>query len=470
MDRLVKADVKEVEIAYERSQNGSATFRITNLMHTMSVAISLSITNPSVFSFSQPFSTIPPLSSSSYTVVLSDQPPLSASADAITVKSSMLPTGKAHQDELRRLFSRPGPHVFRDATIPVYLVGPQVAEYIISNHTKIPDVSCFFNRAICGCTGTQITGLLRSAVLSGDLNLVTNLIDHGGDVNCKDSDGRSLISLAVQAGHIVAVQVLIASGCVIDGSIDKLLHYAAAINRVDLMEVLCASFEDIDVNSVDSRGRTPIHVAASRGHVEVARFCVSAGGKTEVLDCDGSSSLHLAAEKGHLEITEYLLDCSYCYIKHVVNREGKTPFSIAVDNGHSHLYDLLHIGDALQRAARLNDVNGVKSCLAEGAKVNSSDQNGWTPLHRAAFKGKLETAQVLLDHGAQVDAIDDAGYTPLHCAVEAGHMQVALLLISHGASAEVRSLDGAAPLNIIPSLVKPLCQDETKSETEVSVR
>ncbi|KAJ6732960.1 hypothetical protein OIU74_004832 [Salix koriyanagi] len=121
MDRLVKADVKEVEIAYERSQNGSATFRITNLMHTMSVAISLSITNPSVFSFSQPFSTIPPLSSSSYTVVLSDQPPLSASADAITVKSSMLPTGKAHQDELRRLFSRPGPHVFRDATIPVYL-------------------------------------------------------------------------------------------------------------------------------------------------------------------------------------------------------------------------------------------------------------------------------------------------------------------------------------------------------------
>ncbi|KAJ6680250.1 hypothetical protein OIU79_019871 [Salix purpurea] len=440
MDRLVKADVKEVEIAYERSQNGSATFRITNLMHTMSVAISLSITNPSVFSFSQPFSTIPPLSSSSYTVVLSDQPPLSASADAITVKSSMLPTGKAHQDELRRLFSRPGPHVFRDATIPVYLVGPQFAEYIISNHTKIPDVSCFFNRAICGCTGTQITGLLRSAVLSGDQNLVTNLIDHGGDVNCKDSDGRSLISLAVQAGHIVAVQVLIASGCVIDGSIDKVLHYAAAINRVDLMEVLCASFEDIDVNSVDSCGRTPIHVAASRGHVEVARFCVSAGGKTEVLDCDGSSSLHLAAEKGHLEITEYLLDCSYCYIKHVVNREGKTPFSIAVDNGHSHLYDLLHIGDALQRAAR------------------------------AAFKGKIEAAQVLLDHGAQVDAIDDAGYTPLHCAVEAGHMQVALLLIAHGARAEARSLDGAVPLNIIPSLVKPLCQDETKSETEVSAR
>lgn len=477
MDRLVRADVKEVEIAYKGSQNCSTTFRLTNLMHTMSVAISLSTTNPSAFSFAQPFSIIPPLSSSSYTIVLSqssEQPPLSTPPDAISVKSSMLPTGKAHQDELRRLFSKPGPHIFRDATIPVYLVGPQVAEYIISNHTQITDVSGYFNRAICRCTGSQITGLLKSAVPSGNLNLVTSLIDHGGNVNCKDSEGRSLISLAVQAGQIDVVKVLIASGCVIDGSIDKVLHYAAAINRVDLMDVLCDSFENIEVNSADLRGRTPIHVAASRGHVEVIRFCVSAGGKTGVLDHDASSPLHLAAQKGHLETTEYLLDCSDYSVKHAVNKEGKTAFSIAVDNGHSHLYDLLHMGDVFHRAARVDDVNGIKSCLAEGAEVNRSDQNGWTPLHRAAFKGRIESVKVLLNHGAQVNAVDNAGYTPLHCAVEAGHVQVARLLIAHGASANVKSLKGIVPLNMDcfknhPSLVKPLCQEEKKSETEVSV-
>ncbi|CAK7348219.1 unnamed protein product [Dovyalis caffra] len=413
--------------------------------------------------------------------------PTSASRRAARVKLKQLifrqssyrmedaaPHCKAPQDELHRLFSRPGPHVFRDATLPIYLVGPQVAEYIISNHTQIPDVSGCFNRAICGCTGSQITGLLKSAVPSGDLKMITSLIDHGGDVNCKDSDGRSLISLAVRAGQLDVVKVLIASGCVIDSSIDNVLHYAAAVNRVDLLEILCASLKNIDVNSFDLCGRTPIHVAASRGHVEVIRFCVSAGGKTEALDCDGSSSLHLAAEKGHLETIEYLLDCSDFYVKHAVNKEGKTAFSVAVDNGHSHLYDLLHMGDVLQRAAKLDDVNGIKSCLAEGAKVNRSDQNGWTPLHRAAFKGRIESVEVLLNHGAQVEAVDNSGYTPLQCALDAGHMQVALLLIAHGARAKVKSLKGVVPLNMDGfknhhSLVMPSCQEDKKSENEVSV-
>ncbi|KAF2298614.1 hypothetical protein GH714_024322 [Hevea brasiliensis] len=300
----------------------------------------------------------------------------------------MLPTGKAHVEDLRRLFSRPGPHIFKDATIPISFVGPQVAEYLISNHAQIPDVSSHFNRAISGCSGSQITALLESAVISGDANLVAQLIDAGGDVNCKDSEGRSMITQAVKVGNTDVVKVLIASGCLIDELIDKVLYEAAAINRVDLIEVLCRNFKDIDVNSIDLHGRTPIHVAASCGHVEVIRFCASIGGRGDVVDCNGCTPLHLAAEKGHLEAVECLLECSG-YIKYAVNKEGKTAFGVAVENGNSHLYGLLQLGDMLHRAARLGDVNGIRSCLAEGANVNDRDENGWTPLHRAAFKGGL---------------------------------------------------------------------------------
>ncbi|XP_031250855.1 poly [ADP-ribose] polymerase tankyrase-2-like [Pistacia vera] len=475
MDRLVKADVKEVEIAFKKGQKCNTSFRLTNLMHTMSVAVSLTTTNPSLFSFNQLYSIIPPLSSSSYTLILSqpsDQPALSFPPHAITVKSSMLPTGKAHQDDLRRLFSKPGPHVFKDATIPISFVGPHVIEFLISQHTQIPELNSIFNKAVSACTGYQLSVLLKSAVVSGNENLVTNLIDNGADVNYKDSDGRSMISLAVKRGHSDVVKLLIASGCKASDSIVHVLHDAAAMNRVDLMEVLISAFGNtIDVNSVDSSGRTPIHIAASKGHAQVIQFCASlAEAQTVVFDKTGSTPLHLAAENGRLEAVKCLLDCSE-YVKYILNKEGKTAFTVAVENGHTHLYDLLQLGDVLQRAARVEDIHGLKSCLAEGAKVNGRDQNGWTPLHRAAFKGKIESVKLLLNHGANVDLVDDAGYTPLLCAVMAGHVQVALLLIAHGARANVKSLKRLVPLNLdcfknhasLTLLAQPLCHEQERT-------
>lgn len=266
-------------------------------------------------------------------------------------------------------------------------------------------------------------------------------------MNESGSDGRSLMSLAVSYGHLDVVRVLIASGCEIDDSVDRFLHHAAALNRVDLMEVLCGGLAGMDVNSVNSVGRTPVHISAIHGHVDALRFCVSVGGDPDRADFEGWTPLHCAAAEGRLESVEFLLECS-SYAKYAITREGKTAFSVAIDNGHCHLLDLLRLGDVLHRAARLDDVHGMKSCLAQGAKVNGRDQNGWTPLHRAAFKGRLESVKLLLSHGAQVDLVDDDGYTPLQCSVEAGHMKVALYLIAHGAPVNLKSLKGVCPLDM----------------------
>ncbi|KAF5732726.1 hypothetical protein HS088_TW17G00256 [Tripterygium wilfordii] len=307
MDRLVKPDVKEVELTFRRGQKSTVTFRLTNLMHTMSVGVSLTTSNPSFFSFNQPYSIIQPLSTSSYTLLLSkpsDKPPIRTTADVINVRSSMLPTGKANQDDLRRLFAKPGSHVFRDATIPITFVGPHVVDYLIFNNTQVPELNSLFSKAISGCTESELTNSLRSAVASANEKLVAVLIENGGDVNSKDLDGRSMISLAVRAESIDVVRVLVASGCIIDETIDRVLQEVAAMNRVDLMEVLITNYKNIDANSVDWHGRTPIHVAAGSGHVEMIRYCVSIGGNTDLSDCDGWTALHFAAEKGHLEATE----------------------------------------------------------------------------------------------------------------------------------------------------------------------
>ena len=96
------------------------------------------------------------------------------------------------------------------------------------------------------------------------------------------------------------------------------------------------------------------------------------GVNVDAVFCDGCTAFHLATEKGHLEVVECLLDCS-SYIKYVVNKEGKTAFGVAVDNGNSHLYGLLQLGDVLHRAAGLDDVNGIKNYISEGVNMNDRD-------------------------------------------------------------------------------------------------
>ena len=53
--------------------------------------------------------------------------------------------------------------------------------------------------------------------------------------------------------------------------------------------------------------------------------------------------------------------------------------------------------------------NGPKSLFQD---VNALDKNGWTPVHCAAFHGRLGCLQLLLRWGAGVDETDSNGNTP----------------------------------------------------------
>ncbi|XP_047336713.1 protein VAPYRIN-LIKE-like [Impatiens glandulifera] len=442
MDRLVKPDVKEITLNFTRGRRTSATFRLTNLMHTMSVAISLSTTNPS-FSFTHhSCSLIPPLSTAPFTLQisqLSDEPPLSTPPDSVFVRSAMLPTGKATQEDLRRLFSKPGPHVFKDATISISLVGPHVVESLLSPPYKTLEIAFLLSKAISGCDGSDLSSLLQSAARKGNSTFVSALIDAGADVNRRDSDGQSAMSLAVQSGKIDCVKILIDSGnYVIDHSSDRFLHDAAVnSDRVDLIELLLSRFPDTDLNSVDSKGRTPLHAAAIHGRVDIIKTLISHGADTDAMDGKGWTPLHCTAAEGHTEAAKILINNSWIS-KHAITSDGKTAFALAIESGHITLYNTLHLGDELQRAARLEDIHSMKSCLVEGVDVNGRDQNGWTALHRAAFKGRMESVKLLIEHGAEVNAVDDGGRTALELAMETGHVQIAMRLMDYGARANMK--------------------------------
>lgn len=44
--------------------------------------------------------------------------------------------------------------------------------------------------------------------------------------------------------------------------------------------------------------------------------------------------------------------------------------------------------------------------------VNVTDKNGWSPVHCAAYHGRLGCLQLLVKWGAEVDNTDHSGNTP----------------------------------------------------------
>ncbi|MCA2992468.1 ankyrin repeat domain-containing protein [Gemmatimonas sp.] len=103
------------------------------------------------------------------------------------------------------------------------------------------------------------------------------------------------------------------------------------------------------------------------------------------------------------------------------------------------------LADAVMRG----DTARVRALLKQGVDVNAAQPDGMSPLHWAAQRGDLSSAQVLVYAGARVDALTRNGnYTPLHIAAREGRAAVVKLLLASGADPlAVTSTGGATALH-----------------------
>ncbi|XP_042351012.1 ankyrin repeat and SOCS box protein 11 [Plectropomus leopardus] len=84
-----------------------------------------------------------------------------------------------------------------------------------------------------------------------------------------------------------------------------------------------------------------------------------------------------------------------------------------------------------------------------GLACNSLMADFWsdrTPLHEAAYQGRLLTLRGLIAQGFHVDTLSMDRVSPLHEACLGGHYACAKFLIDNGANVEAVSTDGATPL------------------------
>ncbi len=82
----------------------------------------------------------------------------------------------------------------------------------------------------------------------------------------------------------------------------------------------------------------------------------------------------------------------------------------------------------LHLVTRIGNLEEIEMLVASGARVNASGDMGFTPLHYAAMRGRLDVAEKLIELGADPSTRNEWGDTSADTAANGGHKKLATLL------------------------------------------
>ncbi|XP_024014683.1 potassium channel GORK isoform X2 [Eutrema salsugineum] len=179
-----------------------------------------------------------------------------------------------------------------------------------------------------------------------------------------------------------------------------------------------------------------VNSAAFQGDIYQLKNLIQAGADPNKTDYDGRSPLHLAASRGYEDITSYLIqEGVHINLK---DKFGNTPLLEAVKTGQDRVisvlvkegasFDLEDSGNFLCTAVVKSDSDFVKRLLSSGMDPNTKDYDHRTPLHVAASEGLYLMAKMLVEAGASVVAKDRWGNSPLDEARMCGNKKLIKLI------------------------------------------
>lgn len=154
----------------------------------------------------------------------------------------------------------------------------------------------------------------------------------------------------------------------------NLLTVASTGNAAFLDELLKAR---LDPDIGDSKGRTPLHIAASKGHEECVLVLLKHASNVHLRDMNGNTALWEAISSKHHSIFRILYHCT------------------AISDPYT-------AGDLLCTAAKRKDMSVMEELVKYGLNVDSKDRHGRTAIEIAMAENNVEMVNILVMNGSDV--------------------------------------------------------------------
>lgn len=154
----------------------------------------------------------------------------------------------------------------------------------------------------------------------------------------------------------------------------NLLTVASTGNAAFLDELLKAR---LDPDIGDSKGRTPLHIAASKGHEECVLVLLKHASNVHLRDMNGNTALWEAISSKHHSIFRILYHCT------------------AISDPYT-------AGDLLCTVAKRNDMSVMEELVKYGLNVDSKDRHGRTAIEIAMAENNVEMVNFLVMNGSDV--------------------------------------------------------------------
>lgn len=250
--------------------------------------------------------------------------------------------------------------------------------------------------------------ILHLAVMGGNESLVKFLLEHGANMNSIDNQKHSAIHWSVVCGHPEILALLLsnkANPSTADTNGAYPLHYAAQMSgknsKLGLQLLSTLLSRGTPVDCFDQEKRNPLLWAASAGGTEACIALVKAGVKVDHGDKDGLTALHCAASRGQPAVIECLIN------------ECSATVDIQDNNGCTPLF----------YAITLENLQCAEILLQLGASASVTDKRGRSPSHCAARKGDNKSLDMLKKANGDMWMRNADGDYPLHEAVMGGHKE-----------------------------------------------
>ncbi|OJH31527.1 Phosphocholine transferase AnkX [Wolbachia endosymbiont of Armadillidium vulgare] len=242
------------------------------------------------------------------------------------------------------------------------------------------------------------------------------------------------------------------------------VHYAVYNGDLNLLNDIFQFLSDKNtvMNMKDSSGWAPLHYAVYYNALDVVKFLVNKGADINAKDKDSRTPLDLATRKGYLDIAGILKQ---------VQLDRKLLTTVE-SGGFNEAGGLIAQGanvdtkdedgsTLLYSAAEMGDLDIIRFLLDNGANIGT--KNGKyqaTPLHGAVANYRLDVVRLLLSRSANVNAEDKYHWTPLHYAADTGHwtslhyaadtdrLGIVKSLVDAGANLSATGDYGKTPLDI----------------------